>query len=1033
MYDAGPFRVPFPFDPYPLQLHAMEAIRGGLAAGDVVVLESPTGTGKTQVLLNGVLSHVFEPIVAAGDNGAALPQKQNASPPKTVASVPPLADAVGRGHKRRRKGKTTDKQRTRISAPEADEDVFLLEHNADEAASERQRELAMMGGSSSLCSSSSSSSVVIADDDDEVSDDEWESCLPALQKPKVYFSSRTHTQLQQLTEELGRTVFARYPVRLRRRQHIVIGGEHNNEAVEPVLDATPHMLRYVHVAGRQQLCINASLRAAAGNNNERLNELCLEAMKYEYSKEGRAARKQEELRGKFSSLADIEDSVRGGKVPNGCGYCRRERLKILRDYVNIAPRGLLEMRKLGKTVGACPFLATRELLRGADVVLIPYSYLVSPEMRHVLLSGTATNAYETAAQLEEAKKHMDLDTTATTTTASHLHRAMPFNHNSILPPNFSGDVIVVDEAHNLVDACRNATASTVSSVDLSLVRRVLDGYCSRYEKRLLTRNKQRLREMVSFVDKLLTYLNMMSVEQTNSAAAVVCNFSSFVFDANVDNVNVYSFLAFLSETRLLPKLHSLVAFLALREKEPPEQKRHSLAATGRIMQKSGANKIAENDATRGGATDVNLLPVEQDPKLVTGALYRFDAFLRWYSRSDEHSRFLLRRAPVEGEKEPSEIVTLHLLQLEPGTHTLFPVLHQVQAAVLAGGTMKPLALTCELLLRFPNPRQPSSSYTEEMDDMTNLERKRGDVLTEKKVRFTEEGHIVPCSSIAVFTLGAGPSGYRVELQHATRNQWNRQFEEIAAALLNFCRVIPDGVIVFFTSYEVEEKFLGILQQTGLYDAINDVKRIFREPGRLTSSRVPAQHSEEGASLSNAVDTMLAEYAQWIRTESSGGALLFAVMGGKLSEGINFNDDLGRAVIVIGLPYANPSDVELQLYLSHIANTRLLRDSTSAGSNTPTLGAVKKEGFSLFNSSAEWGLFTDLCLRTVNQSMGRCIRHAADYAVVVLFDARYGERADIRRRIASWMQPSIRVTRNFGECFRGVRDFFTALQRRQNAS
>ncbi|RNF06681.1 putative DNA repair helicase [Trypanosoma rangeli] len=1023
MYDAGPFRVPFPFDPYPLQLHAMEAIRGGLAAGDVVVLESPTGTGKTQVLLNGVLSHVFEPIVASGGNDAALLQQQNASPPKTVASVPPLAEAVGRGRKRQRKGKATDKQRTRVSAPKADEDVFLLEHNTDEAISERQRELAMMGGSSSLCSSSSSSSVAIADDDDEVSDDEWEPCLQALQKPKVYFSSRTHTQLQQLTEELGRTVFARHPVRPRRRQHIVIGGEHNNEAVEPVLDDTPHMLRYVHVAGRQQLCINASLRAAAGNNNERLNELCLEAMKYEYSKEGRAARKQQEMRGKFSSLADIEDNARWGKVPNGCGYCRRERLKILRDYVNIAPRGLLEMRELGRTVGACPFLATRELLRGADVVLIPYSYLVSPEVRHILLSGTATNAYETAAQLEEAKKHRDFDTT---TTASHLHRTMPFDQDSILPPNFSGDVIVVDEAHNLVDACRNATASTVSSVDLSLVRRILDGYCSLYEKRLLTRNKQRLREMVSFVDNLLTYLNVTSVEQTNSAAAVVCTFSSFVFDANVDNVNVYSFLTFLSESRLLPKLHSLVAFLTLRGKESSEQERHSLAATGRSIHRGGANKAADNNTTRGGATDAILLAADQDPKLVTGALYRFDAFLRWYSRSDEHSRFLLRRAPVEGEKGPTDIVTLHLLQLEPGTHTLFPVLDQVQAAVLAGGTMKPLALTCDLLLRSLNPRQPSSAYADEMDDMTNLERKRGNVLTEKKVLFIEEGHIVPFSSIAVFTLGVGPSGYRVELQHATRNQWDRQFEEIAAALLNFCRVIPDGVIVFFTSYEMEEKFLRILQQTGLYDAINDVKRIFREPGRLTTSRVPAQRSEEGTSLSNAVDAMLAEYAQWIRTESSGGALLFAVMGGKLSEGINFNDDLGRAVIVIGLPYANPSDVELQLYLGHIVNTRLLRDSTSAGSNTPTLGVVKNEGSSPFNSSAEWGLFTDLCLRTVNQSMGRCIRHAADYAVVVLFDARYGERPDIHRRIASWMQPSVRVTRTFGECFRGVRDFFKAL-------
>lgn len=35
-----------------------------------------------------------------------------------------------------------------------------------------------------------------------------------------------------------------------------------------------------------------------------------------------------------------------------------------------------------------------------------------------------------------------------------------------------------------------------------------------------------------------------------------------------------------------------------------------------------------------------------------------------------------------------------------------------------------------------------------------------------------------------------------------------------------------------------------------------------------------------------------------------GACIACVIGGKLSEGINFNDDLARAVIIIGLPYPN---------------------------------------------------------------------------------------------------------------------------------
>ena len=42
-----------------------------------------------------------------------------------------------------------------------------------------------------------------------------------------------------------------------------------------------------------------------------------------------------------------------------------------------------------------------------------------------------------------------------------------------------------------------------------------------------------------------------------------------------------------------------------------------------------------------------------------------------------------------------------------------------------------------------------------------------------------------------------------------------------------------------------------------------------------------------------------------------GAMLVGVIGGKLSEGINFEDELGRMVIVLGLPFPNPNDLEVQ--------------------------------------------------------------------------------------------------------------------------
>lgn len=91
------------------------------------------------------------------------------------------------------------------------------------------------------------------------------------------------------------------------------------------------------------------------------------------------------------------------------------------------------------------------------------------------------------------------------------------------------------------------------------------------------------------------------------------------------------------------------------------------------------------------------------------------------------------------------------------------------------------------------------------------------------------------------------------------------------------------------------------------------------------------------------------------TSRKRGALLFAVVGAKLSEGLNFSDDLARAVIIVGLPFANIASPELRERMAYVN-----RQAQKHG-RTPTGGA----------KDAGTELYENMCMNAVNQSIGGC--------------------------------------------------------------
>mgnify|MGYP002649132651 CR=1 FL=1 len=175
-------------------------------------------------------------------------------------------------------------------------------------------------------------------------------------------------------------------------------------------------------------------------------------------------------------------------------------------------------------------------------------------------------------------------------------------------------------------------------------------------------------------------------------------------------------------------------------------------------------------------------------------------------------------------------------------------------------------------------------------------------------------HVIEKDHLIAIGCGRGPNNAELNFTYSSRSL-PKTIDETGQAVLKYCQAIPKGVVVFFPSYDYEDLVLKQWQHSGILKRIESCKRVFKEPRKAT--------------LTAAV---LNGYTRVNKASQSNGAVLFSVIGGKMSEGINFSDDLGRGVIVLGLPYANKNSVELQEKMAFLerssaglANVSLLED------------------------------------------------------------------------------------------------------------
>lgn len=175
-------------------------------------------------------------------------------------------------------------------------------------------------------------------------------------------------------------------------------------------------------------------------------------------------------------------------------------------------------------------------------------------------------------------------------------------------------------------------------------------------------------------------------------------------------------------------------------------------------------------------------------------------------------------------------------------------------------------------------------------------------------------------------------------------------------LLEFSKIVPDGLVCFFPSYRYMEQIISAWTDSGVLYEIMENKLVFIETADLRETEFALESYRSAC-------------------ESGRGAVFLSVARGKISEGVDFLDEYGRAVIVLGIPYQYTESARLRRRLDFLADEF----------------GVREQEFLSFDA-----------MRQTSQCVGRVLRNKRDYGLIVLADRRF-DTNEKKSKLPKWIQ------------------------------
>ena len=547
----------------------------------------------------------------------------------------------------------------------------------------------------------------------------------------------------------------------------------------------------------------------------------------------------------------------------------KDKVAAFRDRVIARIRDIEDVAGLGRDMKVCPYYASRSAISTSEVLTLPYPLLLQKSAREALGVSVKDN------------------------------------------------VVIIDEAHNLMDAIADTLSVSLRLTQLELAVQQVTAYALRFKSRLKGKNRVYVMQVIRLLNSITDCLKDVAARPVASESALTV--AMLMSGKGVDQIRPHKLLQYLHESKLCHKVE--------------------------------------------GYSEASAVNTSQTQS--KGVLMNFQNFLAVLMNPDSEGRFFANR-------QDNDVVVRYTL-LDPREH-FRDIVQEARAVILAGGTMSPMSDYSDYLFSY---------------------------LDDDRLQTFSFGHVIPPSNLLAQAVGKGPSGLDLEFTYEKRGS-EKTILELGDLILQACGVVSDGLVVFFPSYDYLAQVVAIWQRLPasrpITSCLDKVKSVFQE-----TKSVP-------------VDELLRDYA--VAIDTGKGGLMLSVVGGKLSEGINFSDKLGRAVIAVGLPFPNANGAEWKAKMQHIEEVRYNQRKLEGKGEAECRAAAK---------SASREHYENACMRSVNQSIGRAIRHKDDYAAILLVDRRFSTER-IRSKLPRWIQGSMGSDASaWSELATGLQEFFRGKQ------